>query len=178
MNSVKKTQRLIFMRYRWNLNSTIVGLLIVIQFSCATPKAGLLYSEDLSPNRPEFTNTPSIASKPDKDAVIKKVTPVKNVNRKVDAVLDSIDRINLTKKYIDGFTIQIYSGQKREEAMNVKQRMVNEAGDLASSLQYIQPKFRVTVGSYITRLEAQKDLVRLKQYFSTTILVPEKILLK
>jgi SPOR domain len=156
----------------------MAGGLIILQLSCATQQSSISYSEDLAPNRPVFTNAPTIYTKPDRDTSIKKITPVKNVNQKVDAVLDSIDRINLTKKYVDGFTIQIYSGQKREEAMNVKQKMVNEAGDLASSLQYIQPKFRVTVGSYITPLEAQKDLVRLRHYFSSTILVPEKILLK
>lgn len=55
--------------------------------------------------------------------------------------------------------------------------MIVEVGDEAS-LQYDQPKFRVTAGRYFTKLEAQKDLMRLRRYFSNAILVPEKILVK
>jgi cell division protein FtsN len=146
--------------------------------SCTAQKTGVAYSEDLSQNRPKFSTPEAVIKKPDTNISATAVVPTRNVNKKVDGVLDSIDRINLTKRYVDGFTIQIYSGQKREEAMLAKQKMVSEAGDLASNLQYIQPKFRVTVGSYITRIEAQKDLVRLKHHFSTAILVPEKILIK
>ena len=155
-----------------------LALLLLTLGSCSTPKSTLAYSEDLSANRPGFSITETPVKKADTDIQVTKSGPAKNVNAKVDAVLDSIDQINRTKRYMDGFTIQIYSGQKREEAMNAKQRMVNEAGDLPSSLQYIQPKFRVTVGSYVTRLEAQKDLVRLKHYFSAAILVPEKITMR
>src|SRR5687767_5172636 len=42
------------------------------------------------------------------------------INNSLDAVLDSISRINLSEGVVDGFTIQVYSGVKREEALNVK----------------------------------------------------------
>jgi uncharacterized protein YebE (UPF0316 family) len=45
---------------------------------------------------------------------------VYTVNKQLDAVLDSIDRINLTRKFVEGFTIQVYSGLKREDALNVR----------------------------------------------------------
>ena len=162
------------------LRSALVLIFLgAIVFSCSTVKKTTVgYSEDLSPNRPTFSTADPVIRKPDTDVVAKKTVPTTNVNKKLDGVLDSIDRINLTKRYLDGYTIQVYSGQKREEAMNVKQKMVYEAGDLPSSLQYVQPKFRVTVGSYITRIEAQKDLVRLKRIFAAAILVPEKVALK
>jgi arginine deiminase len=104
--------------------------------------------------------------------------PIKTVNAKVDAVLDSLDLFNLMRKYIDGYTIQIYSGQKREEAMNAKKKMQEEVPELIANLQYQQPKFRVTVGKYFSKLEAQRDLLSLQRRFSTAILVPEKILIK
>jgi endo-alpha-1,4-polygalactosaminidase (GH114 family) len=96
----------------------------------------------------------------------------------VDAVLDSIDRYNLVRKFVDGYTIQIYSGQNREEAMNTKKKMNEEIPELSANLQYQQPKFRVTVGKYYTKLEANPDLVRLRTSFSSAILVPEKIQIK
>jgi septal ring-binding cell division protein DamX len=110
--------------------------------------------------------------------VVTEVTPTAMVNAKIDAVLDSIDRFNLTRKFVDGFTIQIYSGQKREEAMNAKKKMQEELPTMNANLQYLQPKFKVTSGKYFTRLEAQKDLLTLRRKFPNAILVPERILIR
>ena len=103
---------------------------------------------------------------------------IHNVNEDVDGVLDSINRFNVTRKLIDGYTIQIYSGQNREEAMNAKKKMVIDVPGLTAELEYNQPKFRVRVGNYFSRLEAQKDMLRLKRPFPNAILVPEKIIVR
>jgi SPOR domain len=156
-------------------------LIVLLNFSCAVQKSTTAtYEEDLSPNRPKFqlasdTSKRAITPDPVQTASVK---PVHNVNDKVDPVLDSIDRFNLTKRYVDGFTIQVYSGQKREDAMNTKQKIMEDTPELIASLQYVQPKFRVTVGHYFTKLEGQQDLTHLKRYFTAAILVPEKILIK
>jgi hypothetical protein len=158
------------------------ALLIVfalLENSCVAQKTnGNPVYEDLSVYRPRFVSYVDTAKMLTTTQSIDSIVPTRNVNEKIDAVLDSIDRFNLTKKFVDGFTIQIYSGQKRDEAMNAKQRMSVEVTDLSANLQYVQPKFRVTVGSYFNKLEAQKDLSRLKRHFSTAILVPEKIPIK
>jgi hypothetical protein len=134
------------------------------------------YTEDLSKYRPKVSpDTARQVSVPQKAPVV----PAQfTVNAKVDAVLDSIDKINQLRKFIDGYTIQIYSGQNREEANLAKKTMAESAPDLRADLQFQAPKFRVKVGGYFTRLEAQKDLVRLKKLFPNTILVPEKILIR
>lgn len=155
-----------------------VGLAFVIAcpISAEAQRASKGYVEDLSPYRPKF----DVKADSSKRAVITKkgrssVRPTKNVNSKLDAVLDSIDKQNLQKKFVEGYAIQIYSGQSREEANTIKQRVQEQLKDVNATLQYLQPKFRVTIGNYFSKLEAQKDLVRLKSYFSGAILVPEKI---
>ena len=154
-------------------------LFVLLDFSCAAQQSLTPYHEDLSINRPKFVIVKDTTRAPETNPVQAIVTkPTRNVNAKVDAILDSIDRFNLTKRFVDGFTIQIYSGQKREDAMNTKQKIIEDTPELVANLQYIQPKFRVTVGHYFTKLEGQKDLSRLKRYFTTAILVPEKILMK
>ncbi|MBS1558253.1 MAG: SPOR domain-containing protein [Bacteroidetes bacterium] len=135
------------------------------------------YHEDLSQLRPkgetaEIKKATSPISQPEE------ILPTKNINTKIDAVLDSIDQFNVLNKFIDGYTIQIYSGQKREDAMNTKKKLQEDTPELVAILLYQQPKFRVTVGKYFTKLEAQPDLLRLKKMFSTAILVPEKIQVK
>jgi hypothetical protein len=151
-----------------------------LNVSCAAQKSFTPYQEDISALRPKFVIAKDTTRAiPETDPVLAVVTkPTMNVNAKVDAILDSIDRFNLTKRFVDGFTIQIYSGQKREDAMNTKQKIIEDTPELIANLQYIQPKFRVTVGHYFTKIEAQKDLSRLRRYFTTAILVPEKILMK
>ena len=136
------------------------------------------YQEDLSLVRPKFSMPVDSSKKPGADTTKEPVTPTRNVNAKVDFVLDSIDRLNSQRKFIDGYTIQIYSGQNREEANNAKKKMVDENIGLTANLQYIQPKFRVRVGNYFSKLEAQKDLQLLKPIFPNAILIPEKILIR
>ena len=155
-------------------------LYVLLNFSCAAQKSLTPYHEDLSVNRPKFVIANDTTRRlPETDPVqTVAIKPTRNVNTKVDGILDSIDRFNLTKRFVDGFTIQVYSGQKREDAMNTKQKIIEDTPELIANLQYIQPKFRVTVGHYFTKLDAQKALTRLKRYFATAILVPEKILMK
>ena len=97
------------------------------------------------------------------------------MNNRVDMVLDSLDKLNKTRRFIDGFTIQIYSGQSREEAIEAKSKMVLKISELEATLQYTQPKFRVTAGRYFSKLEAQEDLLKVRQHFANAILIPEKI---
>ena len=145
----------------------------------AQKKNDKAYYEDLSVVRPRVA--PSVDTVRDSSIVKKDIEAVpftKTVNAKVDAVLDSIDRFNLMRRSVDGFTIQIYSGQNREEAMNTKKKMTTDLPDLTANLQYQQPKFRVTVGKYYSKLEAYQDLSRLRKSFSSAILVPEKIAIR
>lgn len=100
------------------------------------------------------------------------------VNKKVDPVLDSIDRFYLAKEYIDGFTIQIYAGLKREDALNAKKNLAQSLPDINSEVEYSQPNFRVKAGKYFTRIDAQKDYLSIKKYFPTAIVIPDRVPIK
>ncbi|MBL7870167.1 MAG: SPOR domain-containing protein [Cyclobacteriaceae bacterium] len=158
----------------------LIGLLYLLGGCASQQISDKPYHENLASLRPTVTVS---VDTPNKDNSIQKkqvetITPTQTVNAKVDAVLDSINRYNLVKRFVDGYTIQIYSGQNREDAMNIKKKMSTEIGDLTANLQYQQPKFTVTVGRYYTKLEAQKDLVQIRKSFTSAILVPEKIAIR
>jgi hypothetical protein len=136
------------------------------------------YSEDLSSLRPKVeeevvttTTTPEKTKRDPKSYV----EATHTINKQLDTVLDSIDRINLTRKFIEGYTIQIYSGMRREDALSAKKQLTNSIPKLESDLQYVQPNYRVKTGKYFTRLEAEKDFEKVKQYFPAAIVVPDKI---
>lgn len=103
------------------------------------------------------------------------VEPKYAVNKKLDAVLDSIARYNTSREYINGFTIQIYAGMKREDALNAKKNLSVSLPDLSSEVEYAQPNFRVKVGKYYTRIDAQSDYLSIKKYFPTAIVIPDKV---
>ena len=136
------------------------------------------YSEDLSYLHPAYneeekpTNT-VVDNNTNKKEIY--TEPKFAVNQSLHAVLDSIDRINLTRKLVDGFTIQVYAGQKREDALNTKRTMDQNLPELKAEMTYVQPTFRIKAGKYYTQLDAQKDYVAVKRFFPNAILVPDKI---
>ncbi|HEY0741158.1 MAG TPA: SPOR domain-containing protein [Chryseosolibacter sp.] len=137
------------------------------------------YSEDLSVLRPKI-DMPSDTGKQvqgTSNAANNTVylEPRHTVNAQLDAVLDSIDRINLANGMVDGFTIQLYSGKQQDEALNVKKQVAQAMPELDADIQFSQPNFRVRAGKYINRFEAQKDYLMVKKLFPNAILIPERI---
>jgi hypothetical protein len=166
-----------------------VFLIAVCLAGCASPKnttvsssQGSGYSEDLSIWRPKAeaatnntSSTPNVTVDPKQTHFVE---PKYAVNKKLDTVLDSIDRHNRARQFIDGFTIQIYAGMGREDALNAKKNLTASLPDLSSEVEYAQPNFRVKVGKYFTRIDAQADFLAVKRYFPTAIVIPDKVAIK
>jgi hypothetical protein len=135
------------------------------------------YSEDLSVWRPEAEKVIDSASNslPERTRTNRYVEAKYALNNEVDPVLDSIYRDNLKKGVTDGYTIQVYSGINREDALNVRKKMTQSLPGLESEVQYRQPNFRVRSGQYFTRLEAQQDYLAIKRYFPNAIVIPDRI---
>lgn len=136
------------------------------------------YSEDLSSLRPKIeeqsqdhTTTSDKIKRDPKAYVDAQFT----VNKRLDAVLDSIDQLNLNRRSIEGYTIQVYSGTNKDDALNAKKQLTITAPNLNSEVQYEQPNFKVRSGRYYNRLEAQKDFDQIKKAFPAAIVVPGQI---
>lgn len=160
------------------LTMRLYTLILFFIAGCAVQKptatTGTSYSEDLSVLRPEVDAEDSTLT----------VTPTRKteyveaknaINDKLDTVLDSIDRINLSRRYVDGFTILVYSGLNREAALNARKELTTSIPDLESEIEYAQPNFRVRAGTYFSRLDAQKDYVAVKRLFPNAIITPSRI---
>jgi len=137
------------------------------------------YSEDLSVVRPKVELPAADTSALQQNSNARKQTvyvePTHAINKQLDGILDSISSINLTQKYIDGFTIQLYAGAKREEALSIKKQLATSMPEIESEVQYVQPNFRVKAGKYLQRIDAQKDFMAVKRHFPNAILIPDKI---
>lgn len=136
------------------------------------------YSEDLSAVRPQV-QLPAVDTtaqgNPNLVVKSKETVPAKfNVNGKLDATLDSISKNYRMRGYVDGFTIQVFTGDK-EGALDAKRELTLALPDLASDVIYDAPTFRVKTGRYLELMEAQKDYLAIKKYFPSAIVIPEKI---
>jgi hypothetical protein len=133
------------------LAAAFVGLLFLE--GCA-PKAtttaiqtGGKHSEDLSVYRPKIEDPVDTAKSNPATVDNTRRNPTvyvearQAINAPLDAVLDSIDRINISNGLIDGFTIQLYSGVKREEALSIKKEMSIVLPKVDAEVQYVQPNF-------------------------------------
>ena len=165
----------------------VIGFIVLVTACASTTKTTTVsstnqkYSEDLTVLRPKPTtavennNGAPSTSPVEGRKQTPYVEPKYAVNKRLDTVLDSIDHINKQRNYIDGFTIQVYSGARKEEAMKAKQELTSSLPDLQSEVLYSQPNFRVKVGKYYSRIEAQKDYLDVKKLFPTAIVIPDKV---
>jgi hypothetical protein len=75
----------------------------------------------------------------------------------------------------DGYRVQIYSGTERKSAYDAQAKFQDRFPDMHTYISYSEPNFRVHVGDFRTRLEAEKMANELKPWFSGLFIIPEKI---
>jgi len=76
-----------------------------------------------------------------------------------------------------GYRIQIYNGNDRNKAIKLKIECIRRFPKLETYMTYIQPQFRVKVGNFTTRGEAQKFVQQMSALFSPIMIVPDFIVI-
>lgn len=79
---------------------------------------------------------------------------------------------------LNAFTIQVYSGSSgvaRSEAQTAKTKAATLYPNWSNSIEYEQPNYKIWVGNFRTRLEADRALMEVKKtYTNAFILSPRK----
>jgi|TARA_B110000881_G_scaffold219932_1_gene243260 hypothetical protein len=102
----------------------------------------------------------------------KKIPTIKN---ELDTVLNKIQNENKKNNYVEGYTIQLYLGVNRILAEETESKL-NELDSLIERLTiFTQPNYRVKIGKYYNRFNANKDFKKFKKTFPNAIIIPEKI---
>ena len=103
----------------------------------------------------------------------------KKNNLGIDIELDSILKIIKSEVdeeiFTDGYTIQIYLGDKREEAENTVEKLFEYDSLIKSNTIFTQPNYRVKTGTFEDRFKANFEYNKLKKTFPNAIIIPEKI---
>ncbi len=152
---------------------------IVTMSACAglsPSSSGTTYREDLSVHRPKIETTTTTEGTEEVENK-RDVTPVEHQTSEVDAKLQEITSFNRTSNSAQGFTIQVYSGTSREEASEAKAQVYKILPESRPQTRYEQPIYRVRVGEFIDRLEAQNTYAKLLSEFPQAIVIPTRIML-
>lgn len=87
-----------------------------------------------------------------------------NQDSKITRLLDIKKSLEKENKLSDGFTIQLYYGNlKKANSVMVNYR--NKYASWPASIEYETPNYKVWVGNYTTRLEADRALLEIKRNF-------------
>lgn len=108
---------------------------------------------------------------------------VKAQNQNVNAsneelITDLVDRHKkngLLKQTTAGYRIQLYFGSERSKAAEIKTDFSNNFSNTPAYLIYQQPNFKIRVGDFKTRMEAFAFLESIKEFYTTSFIVPDDI---
>ena len=136
------------------------------------------YSENITDLRPKYDEDLNV---PEKDTVEVNETPQvksepqRDVTEELNKMLADIIQRNEEIEYTSGYTIQIYSGASRENADMVKSEIYKQLPTSRPKVEWVAPNYKVRVGSFLEKVEAQKSYSELKQHFPQAILIPTRI---
>lgn len=153
----------------------ILSLLAVTGCALLSPTtSSTTYNEDLSSQRPKVETVAQVDSiqveeKPED------VVPTHDQTAEIDAKLQAITTQSRTSSTAAGFTIQVYSGTSREQASQAKAKVYKIIPDSRPETKYEQPIYKVRVGEFGDRLEAQTLYAELVGNFPDAIVIPSRI---
>ena len=164
----------------------MLGLYFGCSSSGSTPqKTGgytVDYQEDLSVHRTAYeykTAEADATPSPEPTNTTTSPEPVLtasyDVTGELNQLLEEVAEENKRVKSVPGFTIQVYSGTSRDMAYQVKRQVYHVLTDGKPEVIYVQPNYKVQVGEFIERLEAQKTYSLLKKEFPTALIIPNRI---
>ena len=91
---------------------------------------------------------------------------------RIDSLMIQQTKINKQKDGVSGFRIQIKNTTTQKDANSLRARFSRDFPELKSYLLYNAPYYKIRIGDYLTKLEAQKDLIEIKKKYRGAYPVP------
>ena len=96
---------------------------------------------------------------------------------KIDEMLAQKKQYNKNLKTYKGFRIQLFYGSEKG-SYDIKDEFKVLFPEVPTKIVFSSPEWKVQVGNYITRLEADRSLVDIKKEFPSAIILATEIDLK
>jgi len=159
--------------------------------SCAKKTVGTSakdrYEDNLESVRPRYTYVEPVIEAPEPPKE-KKKEPVKYrptkteeplyVTKRVEAVLDTMARQNRAIRYINGYRVQLYVGNTRQEADAAKSYVYQIFPELYPYVSYSSPTYRVKAGDFMYRADADDYLEQIRQQYPAAVVLPDRVEIK
>ncbi len=96
-------------------------------------------------------------------------------DKKFDELVNKQKEQNLVNQSMRGYRIQIYFGGIRQKASELKLDFNTRYPDIQAYISYQQPNFKVRIGDYRNRYDAQKFLKEIEGLYPTSFIVPDDV---
>jgi len=97
-----------------------------------------------------------------------------SINTELDDFLVQVSDNNARNNVYQGFTVQVYTGNSREKANEAKNMVYSLIPESNPAISFDPPNYKVKVGEFTDRLEAQPIYSELKGNFPVVLIVPER----
>ena len=92
----------------------------------------------------------------------------------IDEMVAQKKDYNKTVETLQGYKIQIYYGSEKE-CYEVKDEFSSLFSDIATSIIFSTPQWKLQIGNYRTRLEADHAMVNIKKEYPAAIVLASEI---
>jgi hypothetical protein len=93
-----------------------------------------------------------------------------NQDPKFEQLLNEKRKINSNLPYNDRYKIQIFNGSS-ETAKKTLNEFKQEFKNIDGTIIFNTPNYKVWVGNFRNRMEAERNLVEIKKYYKTVFLI-------
>ncbi|MBB4118800.1 hypothetical protein GGR32_001080 [Mesonia hippocampi] len=97
-----------------------------------------------------------------------------NVDPLVDELLVLKNKMTEKNDFTNRYTIQLFYGSSREEAVKIRNRFHNKYDSIPTNIVYQSPNYKVWAGNYTNSLDAEKCFIELKEDFKSALLIRPK----
>lgn len=94
---------------------------------------------------------------------------------RVDDMYQLYLKENEKEPVVQGYRIQLASGQDRNNINAAKTKFYSKFPTMRPFITYQQPNFKLRVGAYRTKLEAQRELLEIHQEFGDAFIIRDDI---
>ncbi|MFV8368436.1 SPOR domain-containing protein [Flavobacterium sp. LB2R40] len=91
-------------------------------------------------------------------------------DKKFEQLLTEKRKTNLSNAVNDGYKIQIFSGES-EKAKNTLNEFRQEFNSIDGTIIFNTPNYKVWVGNFNTRIEAERNLIEIKKRYPNVHLI-------
>ena len=134
--------------------------------------------EDLSLYRPKFKSANESELQSVKTSTTATSDVPLHVNKRLDAILDTIAMRNKSVKFANGFRIQIYVGNDRKSADDAKIYTYQKYPEIYPYLSYQQPIYKVKIGDFLSRMDAERYYSDIKDLYPSAMILPDRVEIK